>query len=136
MEFEIGFAAESNYTYIAERDRHILEHLIKPKINAHEILILRLGEAYAGWLRFGYFWDNTPFMNLLWLDEEYRSLGYGSKTVRHWEELMRNQGHKTVLTSTQSNEGAQHFYRKLGYTDAGCLLQEDEPLEILLQKKL
>jgi hypothetical protein len=40
------------------------------------------------------------------------------------------------MTSTLANEGAQHFYRKLGYRDSGCLILEDEPLEILLTKNL
>ncbi|GAK40936.1 GNAT family acetyltransferase [Paenibacillus sp. TCA20] len=49
---------------------------------------------------------------------------------------MRQQGYATVMTSTQSNEDAQHFYRKLGYKDAGCLMQENDPMEILFTKKL
>lgn len=40
------------------------------------------------------------------------------------------------MTSTQSDETAQHFYRKLGYVDAGALLLQDEPLEIILTKAL
>ncbi len=40
------------------------------------------------------------------------------------------------MTSTMSNEGAQHFYRKLGCRYAGGLLLNDEPLEILLAKTI
>jgi hypothetical protein len=35
---------------------------------------------------------------------------------------MKQMGFKMTMTSTQADEGAQHFYRKLGYKDAGCLL--------------
>jgi len=50
---------------------------------------------------------------------------------------MIKSGNDLVLTSTLSNEQAQHFYRKLGYKDCGCLLLESEPsLEIILCKKL
>ena len=49
---------------------------------------------------------------------------------------MRAEGYSLVMTSTLSNETAQHFYRKLGYTDAGGLLLEGEPLELVLVKKL
>ena len=49
---------------------------------------------------------------------------------------MAKHGHKRVLTSTLSNEGAQFFYRKNGYTDCGALLLPDEPLEIILLKEL
>ena len=34
---------------------------------------------------------------------------------------MSRAGHGMVLVSTQSDEPAQHFYRKLGYRDCGCL---------------
>lgn len=40
------------------------------------------------------------------------------------------------MTSTLSNENAQHFYRKLGYRDSGGLLLPNEPLEIIFVKNL
>ncbi len=49
---------------------------------------------------------------------------------------MIKKGFKICMTSTQANESAQNFYRKLGYKDAGCLLLEKEPLEIFLMKKM
>jgi len=49
---------------------------------------------------------------------------------------MKTQGYKKVLTSTLSNEDAQHFYRKLGYKDCGSLLLPDEPLEIIFIKEI
>ncbi|MGG4096845.1 GNAT family N-acetyltransferase [Paenibacillus lautus] len=133
---EIEFARESDYTYIIERDKHIIETLVRVKIREGEIFILRESNKEIGWMRFGYFWDNTPFMNMIWIDEEYRGQGIGKKVVLFWEDLMRQRGFKVVMTSTQSNEDAQHFYRKLEYKDTGCLLQENDPLEVILTKKL
>lgn len=129
-------AIESDYMFITGRDRHINEQLVESKIKNGEIYILVKENIRIGWMRFGYFWDNLPFMNMLWLDEEYRGQGFGKKVVAHWEEKMKNKGFNQVMTSTQANEGAQHFYRKLGYKDVGCLLLENEPLEILMAKKL
>ncbi|WP_278281130.1 hypothetical protein [Clostridium sp. N3C] len=40
------------------------------------------------------------------------------------------------MTSTMSNEEAQHFYRKFDYKDAGSLLLDNEPLEIIFTKVL
>ena len=107
------------------------------KINQHEIYIVRNAEGVnIGWLRYGYFWDNTPFMNVLWIDKPYRGQGIGKQAVLVWETEMRAKGFTLVMTSTLSNEEAQHFYRRLGYRDAGCLLLPDEPLEILFTKSL
>lgn len=133
----IDLAASSDLDYIRARDHHILDSLIPTKIRQHEIYIFRdLADNNIGWMRYGFFWDNTPFMNLIWIDEPFRSKGLGKQAVLFWEIEMKQSGHKSVMTSTQANEQAQHFYRKLGYRDAGCLLLENEPLEIILIKKL
>lgn len=137
LQLKIDFAGESDYGYLKDRDRHLPEQLILPKIKAKEIYLLRNEqEAAVGWMRYGYFWDNTPFMNLLWIDEPYRGKGAGRRVVHLWEEHMQQKGFKRVMTSTQANEEAQHFYRRLGYQDAGCLLLENEPLEIMMTKTL
>lgn len=130
-------ATDSHYEYIKEHDHHILENLILPKIRGNEIYILQDEEhSIIGWIRHSFFWDNTPFMNMIWIDDTYRNKGLGKKAVLFWEDEMKKQGFNLVMTSTLANEGAQHLYRKLGYRDSGCLILEDEPLEILLTKSL
>jgi ribosomal protein S18 acetylase RimI-like enzyme len=134
---KIVIATDSDYEYLQSRDHHILESLILPKIKGKEIYLLRNDdERVIGWLRYGFFWDNTPFMNMIWIDEAYRGNGIGEQAVLFWEDEMKQKGFKLAMTSTLANEEAQHFYRKLGYRDAGCLLLENEPLEILLTKML
>jgi hypothetical protein len=53
---------------------------------------------------------------------------------------MRSLGVPCVMTSAQADESAQHFYRKLGYRDAGCLILDQPPLkqpaEIFFLKQL
>lgn len=132
----IDYAVETDIEYILNRDNHIHESLVKLKINEKEIFIIRDAGHEIGWMRYGYFWDNTPFMNMIWIDEDYRGTGIGKKVVLYWEKLMKQKGFERVMTSTQANEDAQHFYRKLGYRDAGCLLLDYEPLEIILTKGL
>ncbi|MNI37283.1 putative acetyltransferase [compost metagenome] len=132
----IQIATEQDYSYIVDRDKHIPEALIGTKIQEKEIYIIGDSDNKVGWMRFGYFWDNIPFMNMLWIDEEYRGQGIGKEVVLLWEENMRQRGFESVMTSTQSNEEAQHFYRKLSYRDAGCLVLDTQPLEIILIKNL
>ncbi len=93
-------------------------------------------DHFAGWLRFNLFWDEIPFMNMLYLSEEYRGQGYGGRLVTFWEKEMKDNGYGMVLTSTLSSEQAQFFYRKNGYVDCGSLLLPGEDLEIILRKKL
>ncbi|WP_199909924.1 GNAT family N-acetyltransferase [Paenibacillus sp. CAA11] len=134
---KIEWATEQDYEYIIERDQHISEPLVSRKIREKEILIFKnADQENIGWMRFGYFWDNIPFMNMLWIDEEYRGQGGGKEAVYHWEAAMRQRGYMLVMTSTQSDDEAQHFYRKIGYRDAGCLILDTQPLEMILTKHL
>ena len=110
--------------------------MLENKINREEIIIVRVDGKLSGLLRYNYFWDNIPFMNLLYIDKNFRRKGLGSKLVRCWEKRMKEKGYKMVMTSTISNEQAQFFYRKQGYKDTGCLLLENEPLEILFTKNI
>ena len=137
MNLQFDYAGPGDLGYLRERDRHVLPALVAPKLEAGEFLIVRNENSQpAGWLRFGYFWDNTPFLNMMWLDEEYRRKGEGRRLLLFWEEEMRRAGHRSVLTSTQADEDAQHFYRRLGYREAGCLLLPDQALEMLFRKEL
>jgi ribosomal protein S18 acetylase RimI-like enzyme len=90
----------------------------------------------VGFLRWGLFWDQVPFMNLLWVLPDWRGQGIGTALVDAWEKSQRVAGHSMVLTSTVSAETAQHLYRRLGYVDSGALLLPDEPAELLLRKPL
>lgn len=79
-------------------------------------------------------------MHFIYIEEEYRRRGYGRTLMEFWEGEMRKQGHGMVITSTQVNETAQHFYRKLGYKDCGGLLLDipryEQPMEMFLCKRL
>ena len=134
---KIEYASELEFEFILNNDRHVSKQLIKNKLNEKEVIIAKNNDnEIVGWLRYNYFWDNTPFMNMLYLNEEYRSKGIGKELVGFWENEMRILGYEMVMTSTLSNEQAQHFYRKLGYKDAGSLLLEGEPLEIIFTKSI
>ncbi len=57
-----------------------------------------------------------------------------------WEKEMKEKGYKVVMTSTQVDEAAQHFYRKIGYKDCGCLVLDipefEQPMEMFLIKQV
>lgn len=134
---KIDFATDLDFEYIRNQDRHLSESLILSKIKGNEIYIIRdQDDQNIGWMRYGYFWDNTPFMNLIWLDEPYRNKGIGKQIVLFWEEQMKEKGFNLIMTSTQADEQSQHFYRKLGYKDAGSLILDSQPLEIFFTKQL
>ena len=127
---------DTDYPYLTENDHDVPPIRIRRKIKHNEILVIRDDGHTVGWLRFGYFWDMIPIMNMLSLEESYRGKGVGTQLVSFWESEMHRQGHSSVMTTTLSDEQAQHFYRKLGYKDVGALLLPNEALEIIFIKNL
>ena len=132
----VVFALSKDLDYLVEKD-HLVSNRIREKIGRREFLIAHHDNRRVGFLRYNYFWDDEPFMNLLWVEESLRNKGFGTRLISFWEKEMKRLGYDSVLTSTEStNGGAQRLYRRLGYEDSGCLLMPGEPLEILLLKRL
>ncbi len=131
----IRFAHSSDLRALAALDKHVSEDELERVIGSRRIIVSEV-EGIVGWLRFGLFWDELPFMNMLYVIERERGKGYGTALCDFWENEMRSQGYKYALTSTLSNENAQHFYRKRFYKDCGSLILPNEPLEIILLKEL
>ena len=132
----IRYADKKDIEILKCYDKHISESELKNSIKIKRVLMIFENNIFIGWLRYNLFWDNTPFMNMLYILEDYRNKGYGQQLMNYWEEEMLKMNYKRVLTSTLSNEGAQFFYRKNGYIDCGSLLLPNEPLEIILLKNL
>ena len=125
-------ACPQDLPFLRAHDSHIPERNTDPE----RILIAEADGSAAGWLRYSFFWDSIPFMDMLFILEEHRGRGYGRDLVLHWERRMGELGYSRVLTSTSSAEYAQHFYHHLGYRTIGGFLLSPEPFEIILEKSI
>lgn len=126
--FNLRRATEGDAGFWNTLDPHIAGAELHNLIALGRCYVLLCGEAPVGVMRYNLFWDSVPFLTMLYLSEPHRRRGYGGAALAAWEEEMRAAGHAAVLTSTQSDEEAQHFYRKKGYRDAGCLILDGTPL--------
>ncbi|MDR1972027.1 MAG: GNAT family N-acetyltransferase [Treponema sp.] len=138
----IRYAETTDYPWLKEHDQHLTAEILRGKIKNKEIYLVQkvnfsvTNQQTLGYLRYNLFWDEIPFMNKIYLLEAYRNRGIGQRLIDYWENSMKLKGHKTVLTSTLSNEGAQHFYRKMGYTEIGGFKYLDEAFEIIFFKAI
>ncbi|MDE6656864.1 MAG: GNAT family N-acetyltransferase [Anaeroplasmataceae bacterium] len=120
--------------FLVENDKHIAYDILRDSIEKGCIYILEIEDKIIGWLRYNLFWDNTPFLNMLYIFEEYRNQGLGSLLLEHWENQMQLQGYQSVMTSTLVHEDAIHFYLKYGYQVVGGFHPTEEEYEVILKK--
>ena len=135
---EIRYVREEDKAFWYELDRHLPDGEFSRKVRDRQGYILLVDGLPAGLLRYNLFWDNTPFCTLLFIQKDHQKKGLGSRLMTHWERDMKAQRYGMLLTSTQVDEEAQHFYRKLGYRDCGGFVIDlppfAQPMELFLLK--
>lgn len=137
---KIRYLEASDKQFWYSLDKHLPETEFYNKVQTKRGYILLLDDKPIGLLRYNLFWDNTPFCTMLLVDEKYQRKGYGEHLMKYWENDMKMQGYGMLLTSTQADETAQHFYRKLGYKDCGGFVIDipayAQPMEIFFMKAI
>ena len=126
---KIQYASKPDQAFWFTLDRHLSELEFESKVRDKRGYIISNDSKPIGILRYNLFWDNTPFLTLIELEEPHRGKGFGKQAMLLWEQEMRELSYKMVMTSTRTDEEAQHFYRALGYQDKGILFLDNTPFE-------
>jgi ribosomal protein S18 acetylase RimI-like enzyme len=133
----IRLATEEDLDFLVEHDRHLTRSAMLDKVRRDEVYLVVQESEPIGWARYNLFWDLVPFLTNIHILQNHRRRGFGTQLIRHWEGQMKGQGFTFVLTSTQADEDAQFFYRKVGYADSGSILFPGQAAtEIVLLKHL
>ena len=137
---EIRYIHRDDKEFWFSLDKHLSEPEFNNKVRDNRGYILLDDNKPVGLLRYNLFWDNTPFCNLIYIKKECQGKGFGKLLIEYWENDMKSQGYGMLLTSTQVDESAQHFYRKLGYKDCGGFVIDikgyEQPMELFLVKSI
>ncbi len=138
--FRIEYATEKDIPFWKTLDAYLPEKELLLKIDEKRCYVIFDDDKPVGVMRYNFFWDLIPFLNLIYFEESYRGKGFGTKAMLHWENEMRLSGHQLAMTSTMVEETSQHFYRKLKYKDCGCLIKDFPPfvetMEMFMMKQL
>lgn len=120
---DIKYVEDSDKEFWYSLDKHLPETEFYKKVRDKQGYVLFDDGNPVGLLRYNLFWDNTPFCTMLFVDWSKQKKGYGM-----------------AMTSTQVDEEAQHFYRKLGYKDCGGFTIDipgfEQPMEMFMSKGL
>lgn len=137
---KIKYAEKEDKDFWLKLDRHLSESGFLKKVRDRQGYVIFDNNMPVGLLRYNLFWDSIPFCTLLYIDCKFQKKGYGRKLIEFWEADMKSKGHGMVMTSTQTDENAQHFYRKLGYKDSGGLILNisgyEQPMEMFFVKPI
>lgn len=137
---EIRHVQASDREFWIQLDAHLPPEQFDRKVRDRQGYVALLDGHPVGLMRYNLFWDGIPFCTMLYVDEACRGAGVGSALMARWEREMADAGYGMALVSTQVDEDAQHFYRKQGWRDCGCLVLElpgfEQPMEMFLAKPL
>ena len=137
---EIKIVTNNDKEFVMSIDKHINDTGYNNLVYTKSGYVIWEKNQRTGIIVHCILWDNIPFMNFLFIKEEYRNKGLAKQAIIIWENEMKNQGYKMTLISTQVDERAQHLYRKLGYIDCGGLVFNntpfDQPMEMFFRKVL
>ena len=119
---DVRYGQPGDLDWLRANDRHVDAAWIARSLRYGEYL-LAIGEhGTEGFLRFSQFWGSIPYMELIWVLPDYRRRGVGSALVGFWEEAMRKQGAKLLMTSSVKDElEAQAWHRRMGFRECGEL---------------
>ncbi len=137
---KIRYVEASDKEFWYSLDKHLPETEFENKVYTKRGYVLSLNNKPVGLLRYNLFWDSVPFCTMIFIDCQYQGKGYGKQLIQYWENDMKRRGYEMLLTSTQVDEKAQHFYRKLAYKDCGGFVidipQYAQPMEMFFIKSI
>lgn len=126
---ELKVITDNDKEFVMSIDKHVDDISYANRVYTKSNYVIWEENQRIGIIVHCILWDTIPFMNLLYIKEEYRGRGFAKQAVLNWENIMQKQGYKMTMVSTQVDEEAQHLYRKLGYIDCGGIVFHNTPFD-------
>jgi GNAT superfamily N-acetyltransferase len=129
-------ACEADLPFLSTLSSDVSPSVLLKQVTDGRLLLIQVDGQPIGVIKFYVLWETLPFIEVILLLESMRRRGYGTEAVREWEQEMLARGFDCALISTQVDETAQHFWRKLGYADCGSFSVRGKPSELFMQRAL
>jgi len=122
-----------------QRKCHFTEKAALWKIGEDQIFLLTVDDDPAGYLSIGYLWSTVPYIDMLWIGEDYRNKGFSRDLLGFVEAYLKERGNALLYSSSQADEAEpQAWHRHMGFVECGVIssLNEGGIGEIFFRKKL
>lgn len=133
---KIRYAVYDDYDLILKIDDSIDRNKWKIWTGNKQAVFAFDDNTFLGWLQYSYFIEKYPFVNRLYIFEQYQNNGAGTALMNFWENEMKSKGEKVLMLSTESDNIAQNLYYRLGYKCIGELDLQRETKELMMLKKI
>ncbi len=140
----IRFAKTNDFSKIRKFDPHsqyLDPKKIKRKVQDKEIILVWDGKKIVGILKFSYFWQTRPYIDLIFIDEKYRGKGISVLLLKFLERFLVKEKYAYLFSSSeQKGKKAQNWHKYMGFKEMGKLtkinLPHDKTAEIFFSKKI
>ena len=144
MDIVIRHAIPKDFTTVRRIDPHskyIDPEKIRTKMQSHEIILAFDGKKPVGIIKFSYFWATRPYMDLIWVSEDYRGMGIGTQLLAYLEHYLVGEGYTYLYTSSEEDElTPQTWHQRHGFQKCGVLsainLPHDTTSEVFFYKHI
>ncbi|HEY0319544.1 MAG TPA: GNAT family N-acetyltransferase [Pyrinomonadaceae bacterium] len=117
----IRFATPADLDFV-QQDHYLPAAVVERKIQWQEIIVAELNGVLAGYVRLEYLWSLIPYIALIHVLPEYRRQGIGKALLAYTEEFLREQGYKSLYSSSQVDEAEpQAWHRHVGFEECGVI---------------
>lgn len=135
---DVRLAEPSDVPSVHRLDPLSLDRL-RVKADRAELMVAVERNEIVGSLRFGYMWDDSPFIHQIVVAKQSRGRGVGTEMLRFLETMLLEAGHTLLLSSSECSEPrAQYWHRRSGFDEVGIIagLNEGGVGEVFFSKAL
>ncbi|AUW44650.1 GNAT family N-acetyltransferase [Rhizobium leguminosarum] len=119
---EVARAGRADIDWLVREDAGAGEAWVSRCVALGEYLVAREAGEIVGFLRFSRFWGRVPYMEMIRVLHEHRRSGVGTALFLAWEEAMRGDGARMLMTSSECDESRpQDWHRRNGFSETGAI---------------
>ena len=117
----VRIAASGDLDFIKQKSGLPRERLLQ-KIQRDEILILSVNDEPVGHLWFAFLWSEIPFIDLIYIKEDYQKRGLSRVLLGFLEAYLQESGFDVLYSSSQMDEPEpQAWHRHVGFEECGVI---------------